>query len=139
MARIEIKNIQTLDNRAKSDFKEFSHNGTNSFYRKELKSGRLNILAVFIDGERVGTLALRSETQPHGGEMVIVAGGGSYRGARLAPMMLEFLENLAYRLGESSIRFHTKREGLIRTGYERGYFEIEDGDPDEITLRKVLA
>ncbi|QDE27284.1 hypothetical protein [Paremcibacter congregatus] len=138
MAAIEIKNIGALDDRAKSDFKDFSHNGVPGFYRREVRAGRLSVFSVLIDGLRVGSLALRREVQPHGSEMVIVAGGGSYRGQRLVPLMLEFLEGLAGRNGEQSVRFHTKREPLALVAQGRGYIEIDDGDPDEITMRKVL-
>lgn len=138
MARIEIINIFKVDNQAKSDFKAFSHNGNNSFYGREVNAARLSIFAVLIDGRRVGSVALRSEIQPHGKEMVIVAGGGSYRGQRLTPLILGYLENSASRLGEASIRFHTTRAGLVQVALKRGYFEIDDGDRDETTMRKVL-
>lgn len=139
MASIEIKNIGNLDEKAKTDFKEFSNNGTNNFYRREIETNRLSIFAVFIDGLRVGSVALRRENQPHGVEMVIVAGGGTYGGGRLVPIILEFLEGLAARNGERSIRFHTKREPLAIFSLSRGYKEIDDGDPDEITMRKILS
>ncbi|MCC3859772.1 hypothetical protein [Pseudemcibacter aquimaris] len=140
MAKIELRNLGKLDKRSRDDFKDFSHDGTNGFYRDEIRAGRLSIYAVIIDSLRVGSVALRHEEQPHGGEMVIVAGGGVRRnGMRLVPTILGFLEQQAVRLGEKSIRFHTVRMPLVQVAISRGYFEIDDGDPDEVTMRKVLA
>tara|TARA_R110002073_G_scaffold29354_1_gene92601 strand:- start:4536 stop:4955 length:420 start_codon:yes stop_codon:yes gene_type:complete len=139
MASVEIINIYELDKKARDDFKDFSHNGTNSFYRSEMKAGRLSLYGVIIDGLRIGSIGLRHDEMPHGGEMVVVAGGGTYRGQRLVPMVLDFLERFAVKYGEKSIRFHTKREALAILTMGLGYSEIDDGDPDEITMRKVLA
>ena len=139
MARVEVIPIDKLDKKARKDFKDFSHNGSNSFYRSEIKANRLSIYAAVIDGLRIGSIALRHEDQPYGGEMVIVAGGGNYQGKRLVPLMLAFLEKLAFEYGEKSIRFHTKREPLAYIAMSRGWNEINDGDPDEICMRKVVA
>lgn len=138
MESVEVIDIGKLDKRARQDFKDFSHNGTNSFYREELKAGRLAIFAAIIDGVRIGSVALKRDTQLFGDELVIVAGGGSYQGKRLVPIMLNFLEGLASQAGMAAIRFHTQREPLAIFAQSKGWIEIDDGDPDEICMRKVL-
>lgn len=101
-------------------------------YAEEIKSGRVDLVRVFADGEPIGHVGLFLEHWPNGKEMVIQAAVGALAGVNLTGKVLPLLEDYARSCGCMSVRFHTSRIGLILKAEPLGY------EKAETIMRKVL-
>lgn len=100
-------------------------------WRENVEAGAWQALEVRQAGERVGHVLLMVEETALGPEMVIVSGVG--RGMDLLGEFMPRVERYAESLGCKSVRFHTKRPGLMKRGQEQHGYGFA-----EAIYRKVL-
>lgn len=106
---------------------------TVGFYEAEYRAGRLALVAGLVGGVHVATAAYRFEAVAGGLELFIVASGGAGDGCRLTAAFWPALEAMAAAAGARSVRFNTRRDGLVSLAERRGYARAET------IMRKALA
>ena len=95
--------------------------------KRLVESRTAALIAVMVDGERVGSAILRIEDHDYGREAVIVAAGtpGCDRMNLCMALMNKFAD-LAFQIfGCDSARFHTTHETLGRLALRKGWHEAE--------------
>ena len=89
--------------------------------QSEHEGGRLALVAAMQDGVHIATAAYRVEQTGPDLEMVIVGCGAGIRGLSVIQHFLPPLETMARFSGCASIRFHTRRAGLVKVTRRQGY------------------
>jgi hypothetical protein len=91
------------------------------FYRDLVKAGKAGVLGA-IDGSKLVAAAVYVvEPGAIGMELVLVSAGSIDARYDLIDEHLKTIEYLALAMGARSVRFHTKRAGLVRKMAEQGY------------------
>lgn len=105
-----------------------------AWWRRQVELGALAVIAVYVAGERVGSVLWRLEQ--HGGRACFVIAGAAGAHARfdLIGAVLPELERYAHRLGSELVRFHTRRRGLVARGQAMGY-----GAAEFVLLKELAA
>lgn len=103
------------------------------FFRSEVEGGRVNLWTALISGERVGTLLWRTDNEPDGKALVIVAASGGHTAVDLIATVLPVVEEIGRALDCTFFRFHTQRAGMVRKMENQGF------EPLEYVMRKRLV
>lgn len=105
-----------------------------AMWRQKIRSGALQVIAVYCERARVGSVLWRLES--HGGRPCFVIAGAVAHSEKfdLAGAALSELEAFARQIGCRLVRFHTRRRGLIARALELGYAPAE-----YVMLREVAA
>lgn len=95
------------------------------YYREAVESGELMLFRYRTENRHVGHVAVRSEDNKGGRELVIVAGSGALKGVDLIKLVVPLLARFGAINGAKSVRIHTSRKGLIAKLAKLGFAKAE--------------
>lgn len=105
---------------------------TPEWYRQCWRDGHIEIFQATIEGEIAGTIAFELERGDRGRELVILGTFAHSKGYDLVTTLYPWIENQARELGCTSIRFETRRRGLVAKMACHGFGQAH------MSMRKVL-
>jgi len=106
---------------------------TPDWYYRLWKEGKIEIFQATIKGQLSGVIVFQLEDGDRGRELVILGTYAKSRGIDLVTTLYPWIEGEARRLKCLSIRFETRRRGLVAKMAAHGFSDAH------ISMRKVLT
>lgn len=111
MARINFKALEYFDRRAKRDLAAV---GPIKEYIKHDQSFTLGGFAVYRRGERIGSMALRSETRPDGLKVLVIVAASVHDKRSILVNGIDEVKGMARKNGFHFVRAHTDRPRVVK-------------------------